>query len=130
MNIPEDLRYTKTHEWARKEDDEIVCGITDYAQRELADIIAVNLVSPGTLLEKGEKFGTVEAVKAVEDLFTPMSGEVIDINSELASQPEIVNEDPYGKGWMIRIKVSNPSEWDELMDATTYREYVMKLLKG
>jgi len=69
-------------------------------------------------------------VKAVEDLFAPMSGEVIDINSELASQPEIVNEDPYGKGWMIRIKVSNPSEWDELMDATTYREYVMKLLKG
>ena len=130
MNIPEDLRYTKTHEWARKEDDEIVCGIADYAQRELADIIAVNLVSPGTLIEKGEKFGTVEAVKAVEDLFTPMSGEVIDINSELASHPEIVNEDPYGKGWMIRIKVSNPSEWDELMDATTYREYVMKLLKG
>lgn len=119
MNIPQDLKYTKDHEWVKIEGDVATVGITDFAQGELGDIVYVEIETEGEELSVGEVFGTVEAVKTVSDLFMPVSGEVIEVNGELESNPELVNSDPYGAGWMIKIKVSD--EGSELMSADDYK---------
>ena len=124
MNIPETLRYTKDHEWARVEGNIATVGITDFAQHELGDIVYLDITSDGDTLAKEETFGTVEAVKTVSDLFMPVSGKVIEVNSELDGTPELINQDPYEKGWMIRIEMSDSSEVDSLMDAAAYNELV------
>jgi glycine cleavage system H protein len=124
MNIPEELKYTKDHEWARVEGDMIVVGITDYAQGELGDIVYIELPEAGTKVEAEQSFGTIEAVKAVSDLFAPVSGEIVEINSNLESSPEIVNDDPYGEGWMIKIKFSDKKEVDSLLDKSQYSELI------
>lgn len=121
MNFPENLRYTKDHEWVRLEDDQTaVVGITDFAQQELGDIVYVEIETVGKSLEAQTVFGTVEAVKTVSDLYLPLTGEVLEVNSALTQKPEVVNTDPYGEGWMIKLKLSNPADWDQLMDAGTY----------
>lgn len=124
MNIPEALRYTKDHEWVKIEGDEALVGITDFAQGELGDIVYVEVESLDETLEAETVFGTVEAVKTVSDLFMPLAGEVIAFNEELEDTPELVNEDPYGKGWMIKIKLSNPAEVENLLDAQAYSSLV------
>jgi glycine cleavage system H protein len=124
MNIPENLKYTKDHEWVKVDGDIAIVGITDYAQGELGDIVFVEIETVGETLEKEETFGTVEAVKTVSDLFMPMSGEIIEKNEELDSTPEVVNKDPYNKGWMIKVKISDPSELEELLDAAAYKELI------
>ncbi len=121
MNLPENLKYTKEHEWIRVEGDVAVVGITDFAQGELGDIVFVEIETVGESLEGGETFGTVEAVKTVSDLFMPVGGEVIEFNTALEDSPELINKDPYGEGWMIRIKISDPAQLDELMDAEAYQ---------
>jgi len=121
MNLPENLKYTKEHEWIRVEGDVAVVGITDFAQGELGDIVFVEVETTGETLEGGETFGTVEAVKTVSDLFMPVGGEVLEFNTALEDNPELINQDPYQKGWMIRIKISDPSEPDRLMDAKAYQ---------
>jgi glycine cleavage system H protein len=123
MNIPADLLYTKEDEWIRVEGDEAVIGITDYAQDSLSDIVYVELPGEGDTLNAGDSFGVVESVKAAADLYTPISGEVLAVNEELIDVPELVNEDPYGKAWMIRIKITDPSELDSLMNAEAYQKY-------
>jgi len=120
MNIPADLRYTKEHEWVKLEGDTATIGITDYAQGELGDIVYVEVETVGEALDSEEVFGTVEAVKTVSDLFMPLAGEVIEFNEELESDPEAVNNDPYGKGWMIKVKVSDPSQFASLLSAEDY----------
>lgn len=124
--IPKDLKYTKTHEWVKIEQDIAIIGITDYAQQELSDIVFVELPSPGKQVKKGEPFGTIEAVKAAADLYAGVSGEVIEINEELKQKPELINHDPYGKGWMIKIKLSDPKEINELLSAEQYEELIEK----
>ncbi len=124
MNIPGDLKYTQDHEWVRVDGDVVVVGITDFAQGELGDIVFVEIETEGEELSKGETFGTVEAVKTVSDLFMPVGGEVAEFNEALADDPELVNKDPYGEGWMIKIKVGDSSELDELMDADAYKEMI------
>jgi glycine cleavage system H protein len=124
MNIPAELKYTKDHEWVRIEDDEAVVGITDFAQSELGDIVFVEIETEGENIESEEIFGSVEAVKTVSDLFMPLSGEVLSFNSELEDAPEVVNSDPYGAGWMIRIKLSDPSEVDTLLSAEQYKDLI------
>ncbi len=124
MNIPSELKYTKDHEWIRIEGETAVVGITDFAQRELGDIVYVEVETVGETLAKEEVFGTVEAVKTVSDLFLPLSGEVTELNPELDSNPEVVNADPYGKGWMIKVKLSDPSEADTLLTAEAYKELI------
>lgn len=124
MNIPAELKYTKDHEWIRIEGDVATVGITDFAQSELGDIVFVEIETEGETLDKEEIFGSVEAVKTVSDLFMPLSGEVIEINEELEGNPEVINEDPYGGGWMIKIKISDSSEADDLMSAEAYEEEV------
>ena len=124
MNIPEALRYTRDHEWVKIEGDEALVGITDFAQGELGDIVYVEVESLDETLEAETVFGTVEAVKTVSDLFMPLAGEVIAFNEELEDTPELVNEDPYGKGWMIKIKLSNPAEVENLLDAQAYSSLV------
>ena len=124
MNIPSELKYTKDHEWIQVDGDVATIGITDFAQGELGDIVYVEVETVDETLEKEEVFGTVEAVKTVSDLFLPVSGEIIEINESLEEEPEKVNEDPYGEGWMIRIRMSDPSELDELLDADAYKELV------
>ncbi|MCK6620198.1 MAG: glycine cleavage system protein GcvH [Calditrichaceae bacterium] len=121
MNIPENLKYTKDHEWARIEGSIVVVGITDYAQGELGDIVYIELPAVGTRVSASQGFGTIEAVKAVSDLFAPVSGEVVEINSKLENAPEIVNDDPYGEGWMIKIKISDPKEVDTLLSEADYK---------
>jgi len=121
MNIPETLKYTKDHEWIRVEGDEITVGITDFAQGELGDIVYVEIETLGETVEKEAVFGTVEAVKTVSDLFMPIGGEVIAVNEALEANPEIVNDDPFGDGWMIRIKVAHPTELEDLLDAAAYQ---------
>jgi len=120
MNLPEELKYTKDHEWARVDGNTVVVGITDYAQSELGDIVYVELPEVGTQVTQGESFGTIEAVKAVSDLYAPVSGEVIEVNVKLNDSPELVNQDPYGEGWMIKIQISNPAELDDLLDKAQY----------
>ncbi len=124
MNIPEDLKYTKEHEWARKDGDAVVIGITDHAQEQLGDIVFVELPEPGTAMTRDETFGTVESVKAVSDLFAPISGEVVEANEALADQPEVVNSDPYGEAWMVKVKPGDPSEVDGLLSPADYKALV------
>ena len=119
MNFPSDLKYTKDHEWIKIDGDVATVGITDFAQRELGDIVYVELETEGDTLGEGEVFGTVEAVKTVSDLFMPVVGEVIEVNSGLADSPEVVNSDPYGEGWMIKIKITGST--DGLMTADQYK---------
>lgn len=124
MKLPDNLRYTQNHEWVLVDGDVATVGITDFAQGELGDIVFVEIETEGESLDKGEIFGTVEAVKTVSDLFMPVSGEVVEVNEELADAPEVVNKDPYGKGWMIRIKISDESELDELLSVDEYRKMI------
>ncbi|MGB0828473.1 MAG: glycine cleavage system protein GcvH [Flavobacteriaceae bacterium] len=124
MKIPKELHYTKDHEWIKIEGDEAIVGITDFAQGELGDIVYVEVESLDETLSAEAVFGTVEAVKTVSDLFMPLSGEVIAFNEDLEDTPELVNEDPYGKGWMIKIKLSDPAELENLLDAQAYSSLV------
>ncbi|MGB0430317.1 MAG: glycine cleavage system protein GcvH [Bacteroidia bacterium] len=124
MNIPEGLKYTKDHEWVKIEGDVATIGITDFAQGELGDIVYVEVETEGETLETEETFGTVEAVKTVSDLFMPVSGEITEFNEELESEPEKVNSDPYGDGWMIKVKMSDASQADGLLDAAAYKDLV------
>ena len=124
MNIPVELKYTKDHEWVRIEGDEAVIGITDFAQSELGDIVFVEVETEGDSIDSEEIFGSVEAVKTVSDLFMPLSGEIISFNSELEDTPEVVNSDPYGEGWMIRIKISDLSEVENLLSAEQYKDLI------
>ena len=126
MNFPADLKYTKDHEWTRVDGDVAYVGITDYAQGELGEIVFVDITTEGEVVAKEEVFGTIEAVKTVSDLFMPVSGEVIEANAELDDKPELVNEDVYGNGWLIKISVSDPSELDELMSAAEYEQMIAK----
>ncbi len=122
--VPEGLRYTKEHEWVRVEGDLAVVGITDYAQRELGDVVFVELPQVGTQVQQMQPFGVVESVKAVSDLYAPVSGEVRERNDRLESEPELVNRDPYGDGWMIKVALRDPSELERLMTAQQYQEYL------
>ena len=124
MNIPSNLKYTKDHEWVAIDGDIATVGITHFAQGELGDIVYVEVETVDETLGQEEIFGTVEAVKTVSDLFLPLSGEIIEFNEELESQPEKVNSDPYGEGWMIKIKISNPDEIEELLDAAAYKALI------
>lgn len=124
MNIPQDLRYTKDHEWLRIEGDEATVGITDFAQSELGDIVFVDISTEGQELESEAVFGTVEAVKTVSDLFMPISGTVVAVNPDLGDDPAAVNGDPYGKGWMVRIRMSDTAQADALMSAADYAALV------
>lgn len=120
MNIPANLKYTKDHEWVRVEGDVAYIGITDFAQGELGDIVYVEVETVGETVEREEVFGTVEAVKTVSDLFMPVSGEVVELNPKLDSNPELVNKDPYGEGWMVKIRPSDPSQFNDLLTAEQY----------
>ena len=124
MNIPTDLKYTKDHEWIKFDDDLATIGITDFAQGELGDIVYVEIETLNDNLNAEDVFGSVEAVKTVSDLFMPVSGEVIEINEALEDNPEIVNEDPYGSGWMVKVKCDNPIKSDDLLDAEAYKALV------
>ena len=124
MNIPANLKYTKDHEWVKIENDIATVGITDFAQGELGDIVYIEVDSLGENLESESVFGTVEAVKTVSDLFMPLSGEIIEFNSELESSPEIVNEDPYNSGWMIKIKLSDVNSVSNLLDSKQYNDLI------
>ncbi|MFW5773420.1 MAG: glycine cleavage system protein GcvH [Tangfeifania sp.] len=124
MNIPADLKYTEDHEWVRVEGDTVTVGVTDFAQGELGDVVFVEIETEGEELDKGETFGTVEAVKTVSDLFMPVGGEVSEVNEELADEPELVNKDPYGKGWMVKIKIADSSELEDLMSAEDYQKMI------
>jgi glycine cleavage system H protein len=124
MNIPSDLKYTKDHEWVRIEGDIAIVGITDFAQGELGDIVYVEVETLDETLDKDEVFGTVEAVKTVSDLFLPLSGEIIAFNESLEDEPEKVNTDPYGEGWIIKVKMSDSSELDGLLEDAEYKELV------
>ena len=124
MNIPEELKYTKDHEWISIDGEIATIGITDFAQRELGDIVYVEVETIGETLDADEVFGTVEAVKTVSDLFLPVSGEIIEFNEDLEDTPEDVNAEPYSKGWMIKMKVSNPGDLNHLLDSNQYRELI------
>ncbi|MFS8616305.1 MAG: glycine cleavage system protein GcvH [Solitalea sp.] len=124
MNIPAELKYTKDHEWVRIEGEVAIVGITDFAQGELGDIVYVDIPSVGDTISKDEVFGTVEAVKTVSDLFMPLSGLVLELNSQLDAQPELVNQDPYGEGWMVKIRISDPAEASRLLDADGYKQQI------
>ena len=120
MNIPSDLKYTKDHEWVRVDGDTAVIGITDFAQSELGDIVYVEIETVGETVEKEAVFGTVEAVKTVSDLFMPLTGEVMELNDALEGNPELVNNDPYGEGWMVKVKIADASQLNDLLDASAY----------
>jgi len=124
MNIPATLRYTKDHEWLSIDGDIAIVGITDFAQRELGDIVFVDIETEGETLGSGEVFGTVEAVKTVSDLFMPVSGEVIEVNSGIVTNPESVNKDPYGQGWMIKLRITDQSEVEALLNSADYQNLV------
>ena len=126
LKLPEDVRYSQDHEWARREGDLFVIGINDYAQDQLGDIVFVELPEQGTTFEQGKEFGTVESVKAVSELFMPIGGEVVAVNSALEGSPELVNSDPYGAGWMLKIKASNPADFDNLLDRKSYLAILQK----
>ncbi len=126
MNNPEDNRYAKSHEYVHLEGDIGTVGITDYAQKELGDVVFVELPQVGSELEAGDELGSIESVKAVSELFSPVTGEVVEVNELLADNPALVNTDPFGDGWMVRIKLSDPTEMDELMSAEEYDEYLEK----
>jgi glycine cleavage system H protein len=120
LKFPENVRYSQDHEWARKEGDSFTVGISDFAQDQLGDVVFVELPEAGSTFEKGQEFGTVESVKAVSELFIPMAGEILVINSKLEDSSELVNNDPYGEGWMIKVKAANPADFDQLMDRDAY----------
>lgn len=125
-NYPADLRYTKEHEWAKVDGGRARVGITAYAQEQLGDVVFVELPKAGTKVSQMKAFGVVESVKAVSDLFAPISGEVVEVNAELLKKPELVNQDPYGKGWMLVVAVSNPQEVNALLTAKQYEEFLVK----
>lgn len=124
MKLDLRAKYQETHEWARQDGDLIVCGVTDYAQDSLSDVVYVELPELGATLAKGDPLGVIESVKAASDLYIPMSGEIIQINDALEEAPELVNDDPYGKGWMIKLKPSDPDQWGELLVAADYQKMV------
>jgi len=124
MNIPADLHYTKEHEWARMEGNSAVIGITDYAQHELGDIVFIELPKLGAAVEKTKSCASIEAVKAVSDLFAPVSGEIVEVNRELETTPQWINQEPYGKGWILKIKLSDPKEADFLLSAEDYQKLI------
>jgi glycine cleavage system H protein len=124
MEFPAELKFSKDHEWIRIEGDTAYVGISEYAQGELGDIVFVEINTKGETFDKDAVFGTVEAVKTVSDLFMPVSGEILEVNPELENAPEQINQDPYGNGWMVKIKLSNPAELDDLMDAAAYAAHV------
>lgn len=124
MNIPENLKYSNDHEWLRKEGEEAYIGITDFAQNELGDIVFVEVETIDETLEKNEVFGTVEAVKTVSDLLLPVGGTILELNEKLEDEPELINKDPYNNGWIIKIKVTDPVEIDELLDAGAYKKLI------
>jgi len=124
MNVPENCKYTDKHEWIRIEGEEAYIGITDYAQGELGDIVYIEIEPEGEKLATGEAFGTIEAVKTVSDLFMPLSGEVLEFNSKLEDEAELVNTDPFGEGWMIRVSIDNPAELDTLLSPEQYKELI------
>jgi glycine cleavage system H protein len=124
MNVPENLMYTESHEWVRKDGDKAIIGITDYAQGELGDIVFIEIETEGEKLSKGDTFGTIEAVKTVSDLFMPVSGTVREVNPELGDKPELVNNDPYDKGWMISIEIEKPEEFNNLLTPAKYKELI------
>jgi glycine cleavage system H protein len=126
MNIPKDLKYTKNDEWIKVEGKTGLIGVSDFAQNSLSDVVYVELPEAGDVFNKGETFGVVESVKAASDIFMPVSGEVIEVNEVLTQQYELVNKDPYGKAWMVKINISEPSELDGLMDAAAYEAYCME----
>lgn len=120
LNLPEDVKYTDDHEWAKLDGDVATIGISDYAQDQLGDIVFVELPESGSSFDKGEEFGSVESVKAVSELYMPLGGEIVDVNPELEDAPEQVNNDPYGGGWMVKVKLADPAEFDALMDKEAY----------
>lgn len=124
MNFPDDLKYSDDHEWVRVDGDVATVGVTDFAQSELGDVVFVEIETEGEELSKGDTFGTVEAVKTVSDLFMPISGEVIEVNAAIEDAPESVNDEPYGSGWMIKVKISDTSELDDLMTPADYQAMV------
>jgi glycine cleavage system H protein len=124
MEFPEELQYTEEHEWVLVEGDIVTIGITDFAQDALGDVVFVELPQVGTILEAGKPFGVVESVKAVSDIYAPVSGEVVEINEDLPDAPEVINTSPYEDGWMIKIKVADPAEIKDLLDADAYQEFV------
>ena len=124
MNVPADLKYTNDHEWVRIEGNEAYVGVTDFAQNELGDIVYVEIETVGDEIARGEVFGTIEAVKTVSDLFMPLSGTVLELNPELEAAPELVNEDPYKKGWMVKLSIKDADELDELLDAKGYQSVI------
>lgn len=126
MNFPENVKYTADHEWIRVEGQFCWIGITDYAQSELGDIVYVDIPVVGTKVEKGKSFGTIEAVKAVSDIFAPVTGEVAELNTQMKDHPEIVNKDPYGAGWMVKIVITDPSQLDTLLDVQAYKTLIGK----
>jgi len=121
MKVPENLKYTKDHEWLRVEGNEGYVGVTDFAQNELGDVVFVEVETVGEVIEKEEAFGTIEAVKTVSDMFMPVSGEIIEFNPSLESKPELINKDPYGEGWVVKIKISKPEEINELLTPEKYK---------
>lgn len=122
MNVPDNLKYTKDHEWIRVDGDNAIVGITDFAQGELGDIVFVEIETEGETLDKEEVFGTIEAVKTVSDMFMPVSGEVLEVNPAIEDAPDLVNKDPFGEGWMIKISIADSSQLDELLSAEQYKE--------
>ena len=124
MNIPEELKYTAEHEWIRVEGDELVIGVTDFAQGELGDVVFLEIETEGETLDKGEIFGTIEAVKTVSDLYMPLGGEVLEVNPALEDAPELINSSPFDQGWMIRVKLSDPAQLDDLLSAAAYAELI------
>ena len=124
MNVPANLKYTKDHEWLKIDGENAFIGISDFAQHELGDIVFIEVETVGEILGKHESFGTIEAVKTVSDMYMPVGGEVLEFNEDLTTTPEIINQDPYEKGWVIKIKITNPAEIDELMDAVQYQAHI------
>ena len=124
MNVPAELRYTKEHEWARIEGDSAVIGITDYAQGELGDIVFIELPAVGKKTEQTKSCASIEAVKAVSDLYAPLTGEVVDVNRELETSPQLMNQDAYGKGWILKIKLADRADWDKLLSADDYKKLI------
>ncbi len=124
MNIPENLKYTKDHEWLRIEGEFAFVGITDYAQSQLGDVAFVDVTTEGETLEKEESIGTIEAVKTVSDVFMPVSGDILELNPALEGDPALINSDPYGEGWIVKIKMTDPSEVSDLLDAKAYEDYL------
>ena len=124
MNVPSELKYTKEHEWIRVEGEEAFVGITDYAQSQLGDIVFVECETVGDALEAGDTFGTVEAVKTVSDLYLPVGGEILEFNERLEGEPELVNKDPYGEGWIVKIKITDPAELDGILGADAYKALI------